>query len=53
MRFRDGQTFSMRVRVRNFPDPPESAQVGIFARDYFLSLSFGLIMLPVRFRAIP
>ena len=42
----------MRVRVRNFSDPPESAPVGIFARDHYLSSSFGLIMVPMLFCVI-
>ena len=41
--------WSIFRRVRNFPDPPGSAPVGIFARNHFLSSSFGLIMVPVRF----
>ena len=37
-----------RACVRNFHDPSGSAPVGIFSRDRFLPLSFGLIMVSVR-----
>ena len=40
------------ARVRNFPDLPESLQVGLFARGLFVSSSLGLIKFPVRFHAI-
>ena len=46
-------TLLARVRVRKFPGPPESASVGIFARDLFVSSSFAQIMVPMRFRTIP
>ena len=49
---REGQSFSTRVRVRQFPSPLENAPVGIFTRDHFSCSSFGLIRVPLRFRAI-
>ena len=49
---REGQSFSTRVRVRQFPSPLGNALVGIFTRDHFFSLSFGLIRVPVRFHVI-
>ena len=39
--------------LRKFFDHPESSPVEIFARDHFLSSSFGLIVVLVRFHAIP
>ena len=41
------------ARVRKVPGPPESAALVIFGRDRFLSSSFGLTEVPVRFRVIP
>ena len=52
-RFRDGQYFSTCSRVRKFPYPLGSAPVGIFTHDRFLSSSFSLILVSVRFHAIP
>ena len=51
-RSQHGRSFSTRVRMHKFPKPPESTSVGIFARNRFSSLSFGLIRVLVRFRVI-